>query len=425
MAEYILSDEDTEPSGWLHHAPPAAPSQPQAAMSVPRTLAPNPLRETTQHRTTRSGPVLEPSSKYIPQRRRRQRNRLKGEPGDDHDDKASESSSSTHRNLESCEQGVSWACPFFKKDPWKHHRCLGNKLGKISYVKQHLYRCHSTPKEYCQTCFEEFQSSKHAEQHMLCGPCQPRTCPFMSNKQRNLVQDTTARMIHESDKWYQIWDILYPNEPRPESPLMDHVCIEVMHSYRKFCQGRGKEIVPELLYELGVPESTVRGLGDSLADRILERIQDASLAIYRKGSNPCEGAEMQLTRHDSVSASSSRAPKPLQQSNAGRSHLGSGLLTTSLGTIGNSMEALDEFTYETPISESSMWPGVYGPTSPPILPSLDEFDDRTRNAMLHTRPLLADTDMSSPLRLADTADYFSDMMDESRELSPNPWHIPG
>jgi hypothetical protein len=174
----------------------------------------------------------------------------------------------------------SFACPYLKRSLLENHHCLGRKLAKISYVKQHLYRVHGAPL-HCETCGSQFQSAESQMQHIQAANCEARAFSMdgMTLKQQVAVSKTTARKISEVDKWFQIWDILFPTIPRPESPFVENPFVEAITSMRSYYRGPGSQIINNILREEGVNEPIADRISSSLVDRALGWITDGMRTV--------------------------------------------------------------------------------------------------------------------------------------------------
>ena len=157
-----------------------------------------------------------------------------------------------------------FACPFWKKSPSTHQMCFSMKLARIRDVKQHLARKH-TPNYYCERCFEVFeQKQSHTAHVMSAESCHPRpleTLDGVSNDQRKALSKKSKRLQTASQQWYAVWDILFVNTPRPESPYMDFEQSRDFDSFRRFCSPRVGTVLAEQLTDevlramLGTPTS--------------------------------------------------------------------------------------------------------------------------------------------------------------------------
>ncbi|RSL70704.1 hypothetical protein CEP51_012153 [Fusarium floridanum] len=97
-----------------------------------------------------------------------------------------------------------WACPFDKFGPLQHQRCGQLQFKSVAYVLQHVSR-------------------EHVKRHDSVMRVEGRY-----GAKYELVEDDYQLIRHavkgkraEVDKWYAMWDILYPDKPRPSSPFKD------------------------------------------------------------------------------------------------------------------------------------------------------------------------------------------------------------
>ncbi|KAK0721123.1 hypothetical protein B0H67DRAFT_485536 [Lasiosphaeris hirsuta] len=79
-----------------------------------------------------------------------------------------------------------WACHFYKFDPIRYEECRHYKLGRVQDVKQHLFRKHN----------EEVKD--------------------MLEKGEN----KDSRSKTDEDRWNNLWRIIQPGQPLPESPYL-------------------------------------------------------------------------------------------------------------------------------------------------------------------------------------------------------------
>ena len=124
--------------------------------------------------------------------------------------------------------GRQFACPYYKLDRVKYQACLFRQsLKGTNYVKQHLARCHGP--HYCPTCGELFSQEGHWNDHIRDGGCEPRefTLDGMTAEQKQGL-DTLSRGGNEVERWFRLWDHLFPNTPRPSTPYLDDIHVEVL-----------------------------------------------------------------------------------------------------------------------------------------------------------------------------------------------------
>ncbi|KAI1321875.1 hypothetical protein F5Y16DRAFT_65636 [Xylariaceae sp. FL0255] len=124
----------------------------------------------------------------------------------------------------------SFACPYYHYDNETHGACLSNTLGRIVDVRQHLFRWHVQP-SHCPSCGEIFlDDPDHAQldAHTSRQTCEVTTfIQPLGATHDQLGRITTAADTRQGssdpERWYIIWDILFPNSPRPSSPYIDNV----------------------------------------------------------------------------------------------------------------------------------------------------------------------------------------------------------
>ncbi|EQB56299.1 hypothetical protein CGLO_03692 [Colletotrichum gloeosporioides Cg-14] len=120
--------------------------------------------------------------------------------------------------------GKRYACHYYKRWPIKHNVCLSHGQEAPRYVKTHLLRSHRQP-IHCPTCFKDFKKRIEFNDHVVeraCERSEGTTCPFMekiSDDQENLLEHLPPG--DGDDKWYAIWDVLFPGVQRPDSPYID------------------------------------------------------------------------------------------------------------------------------------------------------------------------------------------------------------
>ncbi|KAI1413410.1 hypothetical protein F5Y13DRAFT_198706 [Hypoxylon sp. FL1857] len=289
---------------------------------------------------------------------------------------------------------VLWACPYFRKDPWRHAQCLQARITKISYLKQHLYRHHD--RTQCPSCNQTVKLNGrpgrqppsrthkgHDAYHM----------EGMSEAQKESITNTTARNISEVKKWVLIWEILFPSTDIPKWPephYIQNVFVEGMMSMRLRCQGRGSEAVRDQLVKEGIPESYIRNLSDDCTERILQRIQDEALSrpmpppsdVDRIGKSlqlmpsasslPLRGMDYAQTEDVPTQPSASDSERDAQFSRLEEVDSGNGFITPQDSTDypfrdspSLSFSSLDAFDFNNPSFDGNFSAGGF--------PSWDEF----------------------------------------------------
>lgn len=141
------------------------------------------------------------------------------------------------------------ACPFVKKDPLHYRACYKQVITKISYVKQHLSRHHRTP-IYCPVCMEDFENEEDRNAHTQLLSCQVRPRPQwegVSETQKRQLQKKVPTKMSEKEQWFTIWDVIFPELPRPQSPYIDSELSEELLAFKDFATSQGSEILVSYL----------------------------------------------------------------------------------------------------------------------------------------------------------------------------------
>ena len=138
------------------------------------------------------------------------------------------------------------ACPFSKRYPERYSNlntlelqyrgCSSGFWTDISRLKQHLYRVHCRPDHYCPCCFEAFDNSDVLDKHSRQRNCVVKASPFadkITKDQANRIKKKTPR-IDKCRCWYNIYSILFPGTPMPQSPFAAETTTELLQSYDSF-----------------------------------------------------------------------------------------------------------------------------------------------------------------------------------------------
>jgi hypothetical protein len=142
------------------------------------------------------------------------------------------------------------ACPFYKKDRYKHLNCLKKfELKRIRDVKQHLGRKHRQPQYYCPSCWEVFDSATGRDPHVALRTCEPRDRPEfegVSDVQKEKLSKRVDSAASEEQQWFSVWDILF-DAPRPTSAYLGNEIEEVASMLRDYWRTEGQSFVSEFL----------------------------------------------------------------------------------------------------------------------------------------------------------------------------------
>ncbi|KAF7553932.1 hypothetical protein G7Z17_g3312 [Cylindrodendrum hubeiense] len=215
---------------------------------------------------------------------RRKRSRTAGNPGsydEDKDYSSGEDDSHTGgQGEEKAEADIpAFACPFFRMSPIRHMECVNRRLTRIRDVKQHIQRRHLQAAFYCPTCYERFPSALERDDHIRSRRCSAPDHLRTDNSEgaspeaQKLLKCRVNRALSPVQQWYEVWDILFKNEPRPENPYLDTVLKETIGIIRIFSRQEAPQIVPAVLESKKMLERGDEDLGPLLID-LLEEIQE-------------------------------------------------------------------------------------------------------------------------------------------------------
>lgn len=160
------------------------------------------------------------------------------------------------------------SCPFYKHDPHKYHLCLGHHFRRIKDVKQHIYRKHSKPDYYCSRCFIVFDDAASRDVHTRLAYCRVQIDPWydsISAEQKKILAPYANRSKSIHDQWYEMWDTIFPREPRPKSVYVSNHFVEAVSLLRAFWDKQRLEIISSV--------GQAGGLDGTAADTINEVVE--------------------------------------------------------------------------------------------------------------------------------------------------------
>ncbi|KAK3343495.1 hypothetical protein B0T25DRAFT_554469 [Lasiosphaeria hispida] len=148
------------------------------------------------------------------------------------------------------------ACPFHKRDSvkygiqhgnsgsgkkHKYRACTGPGFKSIQRLKEHLKRVHSPVQ--CERCHEIFPGTdraaclarlaEHRKMNVSCELGDPSKKEGIDEAQWAALDKQNRRKnqeTHRVEKWFEIWDVLFPGVVRPESPWHDVVVAHLSSS---------------------------------------------------------------------------------------------------------------------------------------------------------------------------------------------------
>ncbi|KAK9799991.1 putative C2H2-type domain-containing protein [Seiridium cardinale] len=151
-------------------------------------------------------------------------------------------------------QSKSFACPYWKADPIMHRLCFQLKLLTSSRVKQHLGRVHS-PRFYCQICYLTFRDTQTQDAHVTQRRCQREPGASLDGllpEQHFQLSRKPKLTLSEKEKWFRIWEIVFPGRKRPHSPYIDRRLTDCCATFREHWQNRGLDILNQELRDSNI-----------------------------------------------------------------------------------------------------------------------------------------------------------------------------
>ncbi|KAK8075335.1 hypothetical protein PG997_009998 [Apiospora hydei] len=154
-----------------------------------------------------------------------------------------------------CDTGRKFlACPFWKLNARRHRDCFKRKLDGIPRVKQHLRRNHYNGNHRCERCKTVFVDDGPYQDHLRqqCTFREAAVPEWISHQTRLALARKSKPQYSESQKWFEIWDLLFPGAPAPSLAYIDPNLSEDLSEFRLYAHDHGPRILQEELENVGV-----------------------------------------------------------------------------------------------------------------------------------------------------------------------------
>ncbi|KAI1314157.1 hypothetical protein F5Y03DRAFT_4559 [Xylaria venustula] len=203
------------------------------------------------------------------------------------------------------------ACPFFKRDGGTQRSCMGPGWASISRLKEHLYRCHTAPKNQCYRCRQGFHSATLLATHQRAlEPCPLNEAPLaaiLTGDQEAQLRCRARKPAGYSmkEQWEAVYRIVFPGENPIPSPYYDTMCFNCMsragsHLPARHRQCQSRELRPLIQQELAalpdLCDTTLRArIADSLSTRIallLNNSQESQILDSNESSQPLTESQL-------------------------------------------------------------------------------------------------------------------------------------
>ncbi|KAH8760498.1 hypothetical protein F5883DRAFT_140758 [Diaporthe sp. PMI_573] len=177
----------------------------------------------------------------------------------------------------------SFACPFYVRNNQYTECVRRHHLSSIEDVKEHVCWDHRRPK-FCPVCKEEFASGRNRDVHIRLRTCLANSSSapdgITDNQEERLEREDRASMPEDS-RWFQIWDIIYPNIARPSSTFYTSERELRVCAFRQLWMQSGEELVAAFLetkecqsYSIQNEERNLRTIYDLVEENVVDRIFD-------------------------------------------------------------------------------------------------------------------------------------------------------
>ena len=136
---------------------------------------------------------------------------------------------SLSRNSPSANNARRFACPFYIASPENFYQttCAHGSWRDIPRLKEHLYRRHYHRRITCERCSTTFPQEKELFAHRRqTVPCQiaeikvhdPIVDGMKESTMNMLKSRKRSSTADDEEKWFEIWDAVFPDREKPESP---------------------------------------------------------------------------------------------------------------------------------------------------------------------------------------------------------------
>lgn len=173
------------------------------------------------------------------------------------------------------------ACPYQKFDPQRHQECLKYELHRIRDVKQHIYRRHRQPDYYCARCFSTFETAEDRDEHARRSDCKRQPAlqfEGISDGQKKKLNEKSCRTVDVTEQWYQMWEIVFPKQPRPRTVYLGSYLEETVPLLRKLWAVQSTQIMAQVAGGEGC-------MVDKAMQLFFERLEEETATAVHDGAS--------------------------------------------------------------------------------------------------------------------------------------------
>lgn len=190
------------------------------------------------------------------------------------------------------------ACPFQKRNPHEHQRCLKYTLHRVKDVKQHVYRHHKQPDYYCARCSTIFATVTDRDEHTRRADCTKapmRQFEGITDEQRSMLHKSSSRTLSHQDQWFQMWDLIFPGEKRPASALVGSFTEETIPLIRSLWSNKRDEILDKVL-DSNSAETFHKSQLDCMMGHLFDALEVETSGLLAGNASP---PKVELTKFNS------------------------------------------------------------------------------------------------------------------------------
>ncbi|KAF5547110.1 hypothetical protein FMEXI_5300 [Fusarium mexicanum] len=211
----------------------------------------------------------------------------------------------------SAEQIRFLACPFMKWNPREHRNSCIKKIRDMYGLKKHIQEKHFVI--HCPKCFmTPPQDAKVIPPH----PCietlgllaRPPPVGLITMDMQTAIRERPGTRLSQKERWERLFKIIFPLEPIPSNPYLDHETALCLCAYDNFVS------LPSVKHRLRdlIKEAQLEGLWRRVDELVLERLAVRFLDVLRAdvlGMNACMASDPVPVNHaQSISSMESGIP---------------------------------------------------------------------------------------------------------------------
>ncbi|KAI1386142.1 uncharacterized protein F4822DRAFT_444645 [Hypoxylon trugodes] len=171
-------------------------------------------RETT---TTRNATAPNNSTGNYQTNRLPQKRKASDLEGND-DENSATPSVATEESPTGNRQKPKYACHFLKMNQHLYTECRRTGYGQVCHLAEHLRKAHRLKEHSCRICWRSFDNSEALRSHQT--DASENNCRETGGTPIERIKISKAR-TGDFKKWFWIWEKLFPNFQKPESPYWE------------------------------------------------------------------------------------------------------------------------------------------------------------------------------------------------------------